>query len=220
MGLISKLFTFTNGPGNLIDATQVNADLDALYTLLCGAPSGGTQGQLSKENIAAAFAKANVEPAFSGYKPFRESFALVGSGLANAAYAMGQFPFQVPQNCVLPFRVEPTELVADTRSVLWRLRAVILTNTNIPSINVTVGVAPVTGVAGTGNVVQPLFGSDLAGSTVTFTNPAAASALLQTSGDFSISAANYYVAVLRQSGGSGSAASGYGMAAWLEYKQV
>lgn len=52
MGLINKLYTFVNGPGNLIDATQVNADLDALFTLLSGAPSGGTQGNLDYTNVS------------------------------------------------------------------------------------------------------------------------------------------------------------------------
>jgi hypothetical protein len=36
MGIVSKLFTFTNGIGNKIDATQVNADFDTLYTLVNG----------------------------------------------------------------------------------------------------------------------------------------------------------------------------------------
>jgi hypothetical protein len=34
--LISKPFTFQNGPGNFVDATKLNADWDALYTLVNG----------------------------------------------------------------------------------------------------------------------------------------------------------------------------------------
>jgi hypothetical protein len=56
----SKPFTFVNGAGNLIDATQVNADFDALYNALNPAASG-----LDKTNMNVAFAKDNVEPAFS-----------------------------------------------------------------------------------------------------------------------------------------------------------
>jgi hypothetical protein len=36
MGLLTKSYTFTNGVGNNVDATQVNKDFDDLYTLVNG----------------------------------------------------------------------------------------------------------------------------------------------------------------------------------------
>jgi len=36
MGLINKLYTFANGTGNNVDATQINADFDTLYTAING----------------------------------------------------------------------------------------------------------------------------------------------------------------------------------------
>lgn len=36
MGLITKSYTFTNGVGNNVDATQINKDFDDLYTLVNG----------------------------------------------------------------------------------------------------------------------------------------------------------------------------------------
>lgn len=45
MGLVTKPYTFTNGAGNVIDADQVNDDLDTLYSLV--------NGNIDSDNLAA-----------------------------------------------------------------------------------------------------------------------------------------------------------------------
>lgn len=210
MGLISKLFTFTNGAGNLIDATQVNADLDALYTLLCGAPSGGTQGQLSKENMALAFAKDNVEPIYPQWKPIY-TISMTGLGVTTAARLI------TGANLELPFDVDPTQFVAGSRSVKFRVRAMIGTNQVAPAANIFVAVSPMTlvpGVSGADNT----WTIGAAATQVTFTAPGASGVFTGVSGAVSLPAGIYNLVIA--SNVNAAAGSRIAPRAWLEVQQT
>lgn len=104
MGLVVKPYTFTNGPSNIIDAVQVNADLDTLYTLV--------NGQVEDANVKAAAAIALSKLAdgnLGRYLGLTEgstirrgkSIITTSENRTNAAYGLMTTPDRV-QNVVVP----------------------------------------------------------------------------------------------------------------------
>jgi hypothetical protein len=189
----SKPFTFVNGAGNLIDATQVNADFDALYNALNPAASG-----LDKTNMNVAFAKDNVEPAFSGYKTLMPELSYsVGNGTFSVAgtffFANGGGFFATPTSKIFLRYLDPADYAAGSRTTKYRLRAAIGTNAVAPAANFVFGLYPLTFVPGaSGSAGTFTVGAVTAGSTVTFNAPGANSSPTPSVAEFTAPAAGRY----------------------------
>lgn len=230
MPVPSKPFTFVNGPGNLIDATQVNSDFDTLYNALNNAldESNIADHVLTAQSMNAAFAKDVVEPAFSGWKPL---IPQRGGGSGNTSKAAGTYLLGMGNGlldstnffsyAINPEYIDPADLVAGSRTAQFRVRAQVLCNQQAPGITFTFGLYTLTlnsGAAGQSNMYTP---SLVAGSTVAFASPAASSSNVSASAAFSLPGGAARTCVLGVTlSGSLSGNASTDLLAGLYYKQV
>ena len=212
---------FVNGTN--ADADQVDARFLPLYATLDPAQVG-----VDASNTKASFAKDNVEPAFSTYKP------VVRARTQWASVAANTFLLQTAetlQNIVAgaqaasvhdhQFYLDPADFAAGSRVTKLRLGLTVTPNNIGTGANFTVGLYPVAsygGLSGTNATVSTL-GSVVAGSQALLTSPGAAAATRGVSGDFTCPTAGQYVLAVVTSG-TGNANSLASLVAALDMRQV
>ena len=97
-------------------------------------------------------------------------------------------------------RLEAADYAISGRTTKLRVRATLTTNGTPPAITFTVGLYPVTSVAGGADVMSVVLGTIDSGSQVSFATPAASSMFEGDSSDFTIPADGYYVLGVSLSG--------------------
>lgn len=104
----------------------------------------------------------------------------------------------------------------------FRLRAQLLANATAPTVSYTVGLHPVTAVAGTSGNLSYTMGGAVTGSTIAFTTPGASSRNQSDSGDFlaSVLTDSQYYAIGVVPSGAGAANSVLGLTAQLQVHNV
>ena len=191
MGVVTKPYTFTNGVGNLIDAPQVNADFDTLYTLVNG-------------NLQAVNLKAG-DGLFDSYRDVAsaEGYAQGGATAADSWWSVAGPP--IPESVdalagargILRFALADYAVVGKTMKL--RMQSVALVNAVAPGMTFTPALFPITSVTGGGGTTLRLnitLGPAVAGSGVAITTPAANSVNAVASGDFTPPAdGNYLIGV-------------------------
>jgi hypothetical protein len=124
------------------------------------------------------------------------------------------------QSAVPVIYLDPADYAVTGRATKYRVRATLLSNANAPTVNFTVGLYPLTGVAGATSLqITPTLGTVTSGSTVAFTAPSASSTNQSNSGDFTAPAAGYYALAVAVSG-SPAANSGISIRAELQARTV
>lgn len=131
------------------------------------------------------------------------------SGSTGLAAATGDSPLAVVY-------IDPADYTVPNIQTKFRVRAVCLTNATAPAINFTVGLYPVTAVAGGANVITMTPGAVQGGSTVLFTAPALSTPNQNNSGDFTGLVAGYYAFGVVLSG-TNAASSRVIISATLQY---
>lgn len=222
MGLVSKPYTFSNA--TVADATQVNSDLDTLYTLVNGNIESAniTDGTIVDADMAASI------PAYSTYKTLVERSGRSSTAAAAATYVIpddagGTMRAAGDVACFTTalFYLDPADYTAGTRATKYRLRATITVNAAAPTTNWTVGLYPVGGwggASGAGPIITSL-GVVASGSTVLFTAPSASSPATGSSGDFTPPSASWFVLAVVNSGAA-AAGSVVSVNAQLQMRQV
>lgn len=143
----------------------------------------------------AALAKAEID---ARYQRLQVSNArATAANIASAAvYAMqpgGAFALQSTAGTYLLFGLDPADFAVAGRTTKLRVVVSGLVNDAAPAMNFVFGLYPLGTPSGTVNVVNPNFGTVVAGSTVTFNAPGANTSPGPTSsGDFDFPAAGRY----------------------------
>lgn len=88
--------------------------------------------------------------------------------------------------------VDPADYSLADLTTKFRLRAALAANATAPTTNFTVGLYPVTAVAGGSNALTLTLGTVVSGSTVAFNAPSASTRAQGNSGDFTPPAAGWY----------------------------
>lgn len=216
MGVISRLYTFVNGAGNKIDATQVNAELNQILGVL--------NGNVDNANLAAGAAAANLgagsvtdaklaSSPLAQYKVLAEGRAtLPGSTGTGTAYAAeqqdGGAPTIAPGNnlhatplspLMVPIvRIAATDLAVPGKTTYLRFVGTsMINNTATGAAVATLGLHPITAVTGaTSSELFVTWSNTRTGTGATIPNSAAGAYLID-SGDFSVVTDGYYVAALK-----------------------
>lgn len=187
-----------------------------------------TTGKVANNAITIAKLGSDVTTdygaAFSNYKVMKEAshrfdapvagtFVLgngsTGTGVAASGATAG----------LSVFYIDPADFTAGTRTTKYRVRAGCLTNATAPTINYTVGLYPVTAVAGGAATVSITLGAVTAGSTVAFNAQGASTPAQGNSGDFTAPVAGYY-ALATVVSGTAAANSAAAVRARLQMRQV
>lgn len=190
MGTVVKPYTFTNGPGNIIDAVQVNADLDTLYAVVNG-------------NLQAVNLKAG-DGLFDSYKTIASVAGRLqtGEGVGSAdSYwsiqgALVSEGVNAGANGIAGLLYwDDADFAVVGKTLKLRQRSQLLVSGGAPGVNYQVGLFPVTGVTGSGGSPQlnVTLGAVVPGSTSLFTAPGANSLNQASSGDFTPPADGYYL---------------------------
>jgi hypothetical protein len=88
--------------------------------------------------------------------------------------------------------LDPADVALTDFTTKYRVRAVCLTDAVAPAVTFTVGLYPITAVAGGNDVITMTAGAVVAGSTVAFATQAASTRGQNNSGDFTAPAAGWY----------------------------
>jgi hypothetical protein len=88
--------------------------------------------------------------------------------------------------------IDPADIAYGALTTKYRVQASCLTNATAPAITFTVGLYPVSAVAGGAGAVSITLGTVATGSTVVFTTPSSSTRSNGNSGDFAAPAAGYY----------------------------
>ena len=119
-----------------------------------------------------------------------------------------------------PSPVVPADFAVAGLTTQFRLRVLTGVNSTAPGVDLTYGLYPVTAFAGGSGLVGPAsYGTVVPGSTVTRPAPAAGSALLDASADFTIPAPGAYQ-ILASISGTSAAASKVEFVAELQVRNV
>lgn len=148
---------------------------------------------------------------------------LQSSGLAAAPFGFGvggtDYPIQVTiggatfvSNFWAPdagLSSQPADFSVAGKSRKARIRGVVCVNATTPSLNATLGLYQITGVAGASSAgITITFGAAIAGSTVSLTNPVGSSITQVETAEFSLpTAGNPCFLGVNLAGGSGSMAA-------------
>ena len=183
----------TIGSPNSTEDVDVRNSLQAIINVV--------NGQLSADNMTAAFAKDVVEPAFSGYKPI-----VARSGIMSTSASPGLLGGDGDHGSCPPvgvagtsfadyaFYLDPAMFAAGSRVTKLRLSAELHVNAVAPGLNCSVNCYPVStwgGASGASPIITAL-GLQI-GTLVTFTAPAANSHQQASSVDVNFPAAGWYV---------------------------
>ena len=120
-----------------------------------------------------------------------------GTGLAASAAGAGSAVHYI----------DPGLETANTRTTYYNLSATALVNATAPTVTFTVGLYPVTAVAGAAATLSVTLGTVTAGSTVAFTSPALDSLNHGVSGDFAAPAAGFFALAVVVSGSAAASSS-------------
>jgi hypothetical protein len=115
--------------------------------------------------------------------------------------------------------LDPGLATANTRTNYYNISASALVNATAPTVTFTVGLYPVSAVAGAAATLSVTLGTVVAGSTVAFASPALDTLSHATSGDFTAPAAGFYALAVVVSG-SAAASSSVAIAARVMNRQV
>ena len=137
------------------------------------------------------------------------------------AFIVGGFPAgPAGSSANGPSPVVPADFAVAGLTTRFRLRVLTGVNSTAPGVDLTYGLYPVTAFAGGSGLVGPAsYGTVVAGSTVTRPAPAAGSALLDASGDFTIPAPGAYQ-ILASISGTTAAASKVEFVAELQVRNA
>lgn len=170
----------------------------------------------------ATAAKADWEYAYSDYKrigplaasrldaPGAGTFVLLANAGVLAANASAGYSV---------FYLDPANYAAGSRTVKYNLDATALVNATAPTVNFTLGLYPVTAVAGAAATLSITLGTVTSGSTCLFTAPGATSTNHVNSTDFTAPAAGYF-AIGCVVSGAAAANSSTLVGATLQMRQV
>lgn len=204
-------FTFVNGPGNVIDATQVNADLVALRDVINGNLDAGNMAASAKpvtllgQYRTLADAHAHFDDGdTSGAKLFAEEAGLVASGTSVNLGVGGQTTRKL-----LAF--DPADYAVSGLTVKFRVRASVATNATGPAITFTFGLYPVTSAGAADNHSLTL-GTVTSGSTVAIASPSASSVSTSAGSDFTPPSSGVYALGVALSGTVAASSCGLLMA--------
>jgi hypothetical protein len=150
----------------------------------------------------------DTEYAYSAYKTLQAQTGFLIGGLAavDRVFAnsnSGQLTVNgssVSNRGAAVFYLDPADYTAASRTTKYRVRATLLVNATAPACNFTVGLYPVSAVAGAATELNLTLGTVTAGSTVTFTTPSASTLNQGNSGDFTAPTAGYYALGVLNSG--------------------
>lgn len=115
--------------------------------------------------------------------------------------------------------LDPADFAIEGRTTKYRIRASCLANATASTVNFTVGLYPVSAVAGAAAAVTGTVGAVVTGSTVAFTAPAANSLSAGNSGDLTPPAAGWYLLGVVVSGAM-AASSAVAISAGLQVRNV
>jgi hypothetical protein len=120
------------------------------------------------------------------------SYYFAGQGLVKSAASSG--------GVVSALYFDDADYTMSGKTQKLRVRAQAYTNATAPAITLTVGLYPISSVAGGAAVLVVTLGTVTAGSTVAFASPAASTKSQGNSGDFTIPADGHYVLGVALSG--------------------
>jgi hypothetical protein len=104
------------------------------------------------------------------------------------------------------------------RTTRLRVRGSAYVNAVAPARTITLGLYPITSVAGGNDLFQATLGTVVSGSTVAFASPSANSTNVNTSGDFTIPADGHYALGFNIAGGAITANSRVIVNLWLQQR--
>ena len=191
MGTVSKPYTFTNGVGNLIDAPQVNADFDTLYTLVNG-------------NLQAVNLKAG-DGLFDSYRDIAQASAYTSNNPAtqtgdNWLATSGNPVIEAVEQGIVAgvqgmVRYAGADYAVVGKTMKMRLQTILLVNSTAPGITLTPALFPISSVTSSagGLRINPTLGAAVAGSGFAFASPAASSVNAGATSDFTPPADGNYL---------------------------
>lgn len=185
MPVPSKPFTFSDTPPgtNLIKASEINANYDALYNTLNPASIG-----VDYSNMA-----ATVDQYF---KTLRDTMAQITSGTPGAGSAntwlFGFSSFVLPTASATGIQyLDPARYPAGTRTKKLSIAGSLMVNATAPAITFQVSLYPVSAVAGGSGINTATLGTAVPGSSISFASPGASSRN-HSEVEFDFPAADYY----------------------------
>lgn len=185
-----------------VGITALESRTDALGAKKTGLTMDHASGAVDFPNGLTASGAPVVTPeaAFSTYKTLHQVGGFVKGDQATAGtYGLGGRAWEGLNSALSldgygVFYFDPADFTAGSRTTKLRLRVALMTNATAPAATFTVGLYPVSAVAGgTFISLTATLGTVVAGSSVTFTTPSASTRSQGNSGDFPAPAAGFYV---------------------------
>jgi hypothetical protein len=134
----------------------------------------------------------DYEQAFSAYKHILGGVGLIAGSTAASTLTLPNSTTGVTDNGVAVVYLNPADYAAAPRTTYFNISASCAVNATAPAATFTIGLYPVTAVAGATGVIGATLGTVVAGSTIAFPTPALSTLSNGTSGDFAAPAAGYY----------------------------
>ena len=169
--------------GTEIKASDFNTNYDTLETVI--------NGGLDDTNYSASSGM------YTAYRTIHESGPVVSIDGTAADYFFGNTAIVVESSSTVNvprlLRLEAADYAITGRTTKLRVRATLTTNGTPPAITYTVGLYPVTSIAGGSDVMSVVLGVIDSGSQVNFNSPSANGMHEGDWSDFTIPADGYYV---------------------------
>jgi hypothetical protein len=184
--------------------------LSLSHTLVAGTPENVNDVQANFDDIV-AWANGNISESnmlsssglFAGYRTLKTAEAWVGASVAASYFFAGNQGSATQQNIVqsttlnfsppLSIYFDDADYTISGKTQRLRVRGQCYTNQTAPALTMTLGLYPISSVAGTSDAVNLTLGTVVSGSTVAFASPSASSLNQGNSGDFAIPADGHYV---------------------------